>query len=99
MMAWTTPATFTVGELVTHTKLNTQVRDNFLFLSTHGHSGSVGDGSTTLGNLVKAIFTDAAAPAAPSASLSQFYSVSGTLHFRTNGGADLAIDNTSHAHT
>ncbi len=33
-MAWTTPATFTTGEVVTAAKLNAQVRDNLDFLHT-----------------------------------------------------------------
>lgn len=31
-MAWTTPATWTVGSLVTADQLNTQLRDNLTFL-------------------------------------------------------------------
>jgi hypothetical protein len=38
-MAWTTPATFTVGEVVTASKLNTHIRDNLRYLK--GLDGTV----------------------------------------------------------
>lgn len=38
-MAWTTPATFTVGEVVTASKLNTHIRDNLRYLK--GLDGAV----------------------------------------------------------
>ena len=47
-MAWTTPRTFVVGEIITAPILNTHVRDNLSFLSTHAHSGAAGDGSASL---------------------------------------------------
>lgn len=45
-MAWTAPRTWTIGELVTKTILDTHVRDNFLFL--HGDAGVIAlvDGAT-----------------------------------------------------
>lgn len=39
-MAWTTPKTWTTGELVTATDLNTHVRDNLSFLKTKVDAGS-----------------------------------------------------------
>lgn len=44
-MAWTTPATWTVGEVPSASKMNAQVRDNLLALDQHEHSGSAGDGA------------------------------------------------------
>lgn len=45
-MAWTTPATWTVGEVPTAAKMNTQVRDNLNALGQHAHTGADGDGAT-----------------------------------------------------
>lgn len=51
-MAWTTPRTWTTGEVVTASHLNAHVRDNFNAFSTHTHSGVAGDGSNLAGRLV-----------------------------------------------
>lgn len=37
-MAWTAPASFSVGEIVTATKLNTHVRDNMLAMAPVSHT-------------------------------------------------------------
>jgi hypothetical protein len=50
-MAWTAPLSW-MPTMVTHTILNTHIKDNFLELSTHVHSGSAGEGSSTLSVLV-----------------------------------------------
>ena len=50
-MAWTVPLTWK-STMVTHTIMNTHVKDNLLELSTHVHSGSGGEGSSTLSVLV-----------------------------------------------
>ena len=50
-MAWTAPKTWASGEVIVATgsgSLNEQIRDNLLALSTHTHSGSAGDGASTL---------------------------------------------------
>jgi len=50
-MAWTAPSTWTSGQIIMASgsdSLNEQVRDNFLALSGHAHSGAAGDGSATL---------------------------------------------------
>ena len=49
-MAWTTPKTFD-STMVTTAILNTQIRDNFLELSTHVHNNSAGEGSSTLSGI------------------------------------------------
>ena len=47
-MAFSTPRTWTSGELVTDTILNAHIKDQFDALSSHAHSGSAGDGSSAL---------------------------------------------------
>jgi len=49
-MAWTTPKSWT-SSMVTSALLNIHIRDNFLALSGHVHSGSAGDGSATLSGI------------------------------------------------
>ena len=62
-------------------------------------TGVGGEGSGSLGNLVKATFTDAAAPAAPGVGLTAIYTVSGAVHYRAGAaGADQTLSNTSHTH-
>ena len=46
-MVWTTPESWS-STMVTAALLNTHIRDNFLVISTHAHSGAAGMGSTTL---------------------------------------------------
>ena len=99
-MAWTAPRTWVVGEVVTKALLDEQLRDNLLAIDQHSHSGSAGDGGTSLGNLVKETFTDASAPGAPGNGLTVFYTVSGRLKYRAGAaGADttLADENDLHA--
>src|SRR5688500_12838419 len=43
-MAWTSPRTWTVGQIVTAAQLNVDIRDNENALSTHGHTGAAGEG-------------------------------------------------------
>ena len=93
-MAWTTLANQATGDLITATIWNNLfgTSGNLSDLSTHTHSGSAGQGSTSLGNLVPVDFTTAAAPAAPGASLGRFYVVTGDRPgFRAGaaGGAEV----------
>ena len=46
-MVWTTPESWS-STMVTAALLNTHIRDNFLVISTHAHSGAAGMGSSTL---------------------------------------------------
>ena len=46
-MAWVIPKSWG-STMVTADILNTQIRDNFLILSSHGHSNAGGMGSSTL---------------------------------------------------
>jgi hypothetical protein len=99
-MAWTAPRTWVDDEVVTASLLNTHVRDNELALDQHGHDGTSGDGSTTLGDLVKETMTDAAAPAAPGAGLTALYTVSGKPHYRAGAaGGDTELSEVGHGHT
>lgn len=60
-------------------------------LKSHAHGGTTGEGSQAIGPLTTEDFTDAAAPAAPSAGRTRIYTVSGKPRYRPNGGADRAI--------
>lgn len=98
-MAWIAPRTYAVGETVTAAILNIDQRDNLLALSAHGHSGAAGDGGTTLGDLVKETFADAAAPSAPGASKTVIYTTSGRLRYRAGAaGVDTLISDENHTH-
>lgn len=44
-MAWSAPATWSVGEAPPASKMNAQIRDNLSALSTHAHTGADGDGA------------------------------------------------------
>ncbi len=90
-MGWTTPRTYVVGEQVTAAMLNVDQQDNLDALSPHVHSNAGGDGSSTLGNLVKATFADASAPAAPSTGLTSIYTVSSRPFYRPSGGASTQL--------
>ncbi len=97
-MAWVTPRTWVDQEVVTVGIMN-QVRDNFLALDQHGHSGSAGDGGTTLGNLTKETFTDASAPDAPGAGKTVVYTVSGRPTYRAGGaGASVQLADADDLH-
>jgi hypothetical protein len=47
-LAWTSPLTWTVAQLVTAANLNTHIRDNLNALSGHTHTGAAGDGSANI---------------------------------------------------
>ena len=99
-MVWTAPKTWSVGEKVDAALFNLHLRDMFLTVDQHGHDGSAGDGATTLGNLAKATFTDAAAPAAPGSGLTSIYAVSGRPHYRAGAaGADTEISDANDLHS
>ena len=98
-MAWTAPRTWVLGEVVTEIQFNAEIRDNFLAVDQHGHSGAAGDGGTSLGSLVKETFTDAAAPAAPGAGKTVVYAVSGRPRYRAGAaGADTQLADASDLH-
>jgi hypothetical protein len=87
-MAWTTPADWTNGQLVTHTVMNQQIKDNMAFLSTHTHSGAAGDGSSALADVDTVTFDHQGSdPSAPSAGHGTIYFKSDGLYFRNTGGS------------
>ena len=99
-MAWTSPITWTAGQLVTAADLNTHVRDNLIALGVHDHNAGVGgEGSGSLDGLAKTTFTDAAAPSAPGDGKTSLYTTSGRLRYRSDGGgADTLLDDENHTH-
>ena len=99
-MAWTSPITWTAGQLVSTANLNTHIRDNLIALGAHGHDAGVGgEGSGSLAGLAKTTFADAVAPSAPGAGLTVLYTTAGRLRFRAGaGGADTLLDDPSHTH-
>lgn len=91
-MGWTTPRNYVANEVLTAAILNVDHRDNLNVLSTHAHSNAAGNGSSTLGNLVKETFTDASAPSAPGSGLTTLYTVSGRPHYRAgSSGSDTTL--------
>lgn len=52
-MAWSTPRTWIVGEMVTNTIMNTHWRDQLLFVDNHIHNGSAGMGSQSLSGIAE----------------------------------------------
>ena len=87
-MAWSTPRDWSANELVTHTIMNTHVRDNLNFLSTHTHSGAAGDGSSGLSDVDTIIFDHQGSdPSAPSSGHGTVYFKSDGLYFRNTGGS------------
>lgn len=89
-MAWTNPSIRATGDVITSAIWNGDIINNLLFLSTHTHSGVDGQGSGSLGPLVLADFTTAAAPAAPGASKGRFYTVTGDRPGFRSGAAGSA---------
>lgn len=99
-MAWTTPGTWSDGTKVTGTFMNQQVRDNFNALDQHGHSGSAGDGATTLGDLTYITFIDAAAPSAPGGTLTRIFTTGTALAWRSGAaGTTNVVAASVHEHT
>ena len=90
-MAWTTPRTYVTGEQVTEAILDVDQKANLDVLGVHAHSNAAGNGSSTLGNLVKATFTDGSAPSAPSSGLTSVYTISGRPFYRAYGGASTQL--------
>lgn len=92
-MAWTDGVDRATNYIVTATNWNDLIgaAGSLMQLKSHAHGGTTGEGSQSIGPLVKETFTDAAAPAAPSAGQTSIYTVSARPRYRANGGADRAI--------
>ena len=87
-MAYTTPRDWTSGELVTHTIMNTHIRDNFSAVSLHTHSGSAGDGASALNNVDTITYDHQGSdPSAPTSGHTVLYTKSDGLYFRPTGGS------------
>ena len=91
-ISWQAGATRATGDLILATDWNAYLGagGSLDFASTHTHTGAAGDGSTSLGPLVKADFTTAAAPAAPGAGKGRFYVVTGDRPGFRSGAAGAA---------
>ena len=99
-MAYSTPRTWTSGELVTDDILNAHIKDQFDALSTHTHSGSAGDGSSALSDVDTIIWDHQGSdPSAPSGGHGVVYLKSDGLYVRQTGGSAsrLALASELHA--
>ncbi len=99
-MTYTAARTWVVGDKVTHTDLNEQIKANLDFLSTHQHSGAPGDGGTVFPGLDSVTNDDITTPSAPGANMIIVYTVSGVPSMRIGAaGAEVAITDENHTHT
>lgn len=104
-MAWTPAPRYKVGVVQDSGSLNTKWRDNFNALGQlagHDHSGGSGSGTRSLGGsatgLTVLYFADAAAPAAPTGTITVLFTSGSMLGHRSSGGAALMLTSTAHTH-
>ena len=101
-MAWAAPVTFVVGTMVDAARMNQDVRDNISALDQHLHGGGSGSGSRSLGGsgtgLTILYFANAAAPAAPTGTLTMLFTSGSLLGHLSSGGAALMFTSTAHTH-
>ena len=98
-MVWTNITVFIVGSMVTHSTLNTMLRDNMNELVLHSHMGGSGSGTAAIGNLIYITSIDAAAPGAPGGTLTYLASSATALIMRSGAaGAVRAFSNSTHTH-
>jgi hypothetical protein len=91
-MAWTTPRDWVANELVTHTIMNQQIKDNLDVLTSHTHSGAAGDGSSALSDIDTVIFDHQGSdPSAPASGHATVYFKSDGLYFRNTGGTSTRL--------
>ena len=99
-MAWTTPRTWTDGEIPTATILNAQIKANHEFLATHTHTGAAGMGSSSLAPIYITTTDQGSDPDAPGSSKLVVYSQSGLLKSRAGAsGSEKVYSTTDHTHT
>jgi len=99
-MAWTTPATWTDGEIPDADKLNAQIKNNHTFLSTHTHSGASGDGSASLAPTSFTYPNTVSDPDAPGSGKLITYEQGDLLKSRAGAsGAEKVYSTTDHTHT
>ncbi len=85
-MAWTAPKTWSVGAMVSHTDLNTHIRDNLVALDNHQHSGAAGDGSADVDSLNSVTWTDSASSPGATGTLQR-----NGLHLEWHNGAVFIV--------
>tara|TARA_Y100001951_G_scaffold78769_1_gene66394 strand:+ start:613 stop:1311 length:699 start_codon:yes stop_codon:yes gene_type:complete len=100
-MAWTTPKTWSDGDIPDADDLNTHIRDQLNALSTHTHSGAAGDGNDEMTGVDTITFDDSGStPAAPGSNKVKLFSESETFKIRAGAsGAATAIALANHTHT
>ena len=100
-MAWTAPIKAIVGTLIDAPGMNTYWSNNFSELDQNDHGGGSGSGTRALGGtvgLTTVTFANAAAPAAPTGTLTRLFSSGSMLGWRSSGGtARMGVD-TNHTH-
>src|SRR3990167_5940201 len=91
-MAWTDGVNRATLDLITAADWNTYVgaSGSLQQLKSHAHGGTTGEGSQSLGALVLADFTTAAAPAAPGAAKGRYYVVTSDRPGFRSGAAGAA---------
>ncbi len=85
-MTWSTPKTYIVGEMITHTIMNTFWRDNISQLDAHAHSGTAGSGSADIVSLNIMILGDAGPPPGAAGTMRRVGN-----HLNWRGGASTFI--------
>ena len=78
-MAWTTPRTWTDGEIPTATIMNAQIKANHELIATHTHTGASGMGSSSLAPIYVTTTDQGSDPDAPGSSKLVVYSQGGLL--------------------
>ena len=100
MPTWTTPASYSDAEIITHTKLNQQVKGNMEVVATHDHSGGSGLGSAALAPNTITFATQGSDPDAPGTSKLIIYEQGDELKSRAGAsGAEKVYSTTDHTHT
>lgn len=98
-MSWTTPRTYTDGELLTAAILNADIRDNLLATDQHAHTGAAGDGEQFLSSLDYADLDYSGALGDPAAGHLRFGANSGgTLRYRATGDTEKTVSAVGHTH-
>ena len=99
-MAWTTPRTWTDGEIPTATIMNAQIKANHELIATHTHTGASGMGSSSLAPIYVTTTDQGSDPDAPGSSKLVVYSQGGLLKSRAGAsGAEKVYSTTDHTHT
>lgn len=101
-MAWTAVPTVVIGQMIDSPWLNTYLRDNMLVAGTHEHASTgSGEGTRGLGGtagLAQVILAQAAAPSAPTGTLTKVFASGSMLGWISSGGtARMGVD-TNHTH-